>query len=179
MKAIRLTLLCHAQTDAQKTGRWPCAEDAIVALREPPSAPAPGTQVICAPERRATETAAYLASHPHIEPALADLGLGNWHGVSLKALQAEQPDALAQWLQDPYSAPHEGESIAALCQRVGTWLSGFDTPGHWLAVTHPMVIRAALIQVLECPLVSLQRIDVLPLSRIELSYAGKWRLRVR
>jgi hypothetical protein len=41
-----------------------------------------------------------------------------------------------------------------------------------------MVIRAVLVQLLGCPMSAHQRIDVLPLSRLELSFAGQWRLRL-
>ena len=109
---------------------------------------------------------------------LADCDLGDWQGMPLKQLQAEQPQALADWLQDPASTVHGGESFAALCQRITAWLATFDTPGAWLAVTHPWVIRAVLVQVLSCPLSAAQRIDILPLSRLQLAYTGQWRLRV-
>ncbi|MFK3680726.1 histidine phosphatase family protein [Pseudomonas sp. NPDC088890] len=178
MKAVRLTLICHGLTEAQKSGRLAHPEDAVLALAEPLEMAAPDVQVLCAPERRASETAAWLTAQAPIEPALADCDLGSWQGLALKQLQLEQPDALAQWLQDPYSAPHGGESIAQLVERVGAWLAGFDGPGQWLAVTHPMVIRAVLVQLLGCPLASFQRIDVLPLSRLALSFTGQWRLRL-
>ncbi|CAI3799655.1 hypothetical protein GLGCALEP_02287 [Pseudomonas sp. MM221] len=71
-----------------------------------------------------------------------------------------------------------GESFTVLCQRMASWLASFDKPGEWLAVTHPMVIRAVLVQVLGCPMSASQRIDVLPLSRLELSFTGQWRLRL-
>ncbi|MDF0733609.1 histidine phosphatase family protein [Pseudomonas entomophila] len=176
MKAVRLTLICHALTQAQKVGRFPCAEDAILALDEPVLAVA--SELLCAPERRATQTAALLGPALRLEPALADCDMGRWQGVALKQLQQEEPDALAQWLQDPTQAPHGGESVAALCQRVERWLRAFDTPGEWLAVTHPMVMRAAMVALLGCPLAAFQRIDVPPLSRLSLSHAGQWRLRL-
>ncbi|MGE8062595.1 histidine phosphatase family protein [Pseudomonas sp. NPDC089547] len=178
MKATRLTLICHALTQAQKTGRLHCAGDGILPLAQPPAAIQPGVQLLTAPERRACETAAWVSGPVRVEPALADCDLGGWKGLALKQLQAEQPQALAQWLEDPASAPHGGESFAALCQRVAGWLASFDKPGEWLAVTHPMVIRAVLVQVLGCPMSAGQRIDVLPLSRLELSFTGQWRLRL-
>ncbi|MEX5340563.1 histidine phosphatase family protein [Pseudomonas sp. I2] len=178
MKAVHLALICHAPTHALKTGYLHGIDDALSPGSERPSPAAPGTQLLSAPERRALETAACLGTCVGIEPALADCDLGRWQGQALKHLQAEQPQALAQWLDDPHSAPHGGESIAALCQRVGAWLEGFDPPGDWLAVTHPFVIRAAMVHVLGCPLEAFQRIDVLPLSRLPLSRVGRWRLRL-
>ncbi|MFJ4440574.1 histidine phosphatase family protein [Pseudomonas sp. NPDC089422] len=178
MKAVRLTLLCHALTQAQKSARLAQLDDGILPLVVEPLAISPDTQLLAAPERRAAQTAAWLSSQAQIEPALADCDLGHWQGLPLKQLQAEQPQALAQWLNEPFSAPHGGESFAQLCERVGAWLMAFDRPGEWLAVTHPWVIRAALVTVLECPLAAAQRIDVLPLSRVALSFTGQWRLRL-
>ncbi|MFV3292071.1 histidine phosphatase family protein [Pseudomonas sp. NY11955] len=178
MKAIRLTLICHALTQAQRTGRLHREDDGILALAQPPAANLPGVQLLSAPERRARETSALLTGPVQIEPALADCDLGRWQGLSLKQLQTEQPQALAQWLQDPASAVHGGESFAALYQRLAAWLAAFDKPGEWLAVTHPMVMRAVLVQVLGGPLTAGQRIDVLPLSRLALSFTGQWRLRL-
>lgn len=178
VKAVRLTLLCHALTLAQKSGCLAQPDDGILPLALEPLAMPPGMQLLVAPERRAQETAARLSSQVRSEPALADCALGHWQGLPLKQLQAEQPQALAQWLEDPLSAPHGGESFAQVCERVRAWLMAFDRPGEWLAVTHPWVIRAALVTVLECPLAAAQRIDVLPLSRVELSFTGQWRLRL-
>ena len=104
--------------------------------------------------------------------------MGRWQGLTLKQLQAEQSQALTEWLQDPASDVHGGESFAVLCQRIAAWLAAFDRPGEWLAVTHPMVMRAVLVQVLGCPMSASQRVDVLPLSRLELSFTGQWRLRL-
>ncbi|MFZ5936704.1 phosphoglycerate mutase [Pseudomonas putida] len=178
MKAVHLTLLCHALTQAQKSGRLAQPDDGILSLTVEPLPIPPATQLMAAPEPRAAQTAQWLSSQAQIEPALADCALGQWQGLPLKQLQAEQPQALAQWLNDPFSAPHGGESFAQVCERVGAWLMAFDRPGEWLAVTHPWVIRAALMVVLECPLAAAQRIDVLPLSRVGLSFTGQWRLRL-
>ncbi|MFB4392855.1 MULTISPECIES: histidine phosphatase family protein [unclassified Pseudomonas] len=176
MKAIRLTLVSHALTEPQKMGRFHRLDDAILAFDGP--LPEARGQVLSAPERRATQTAAFFAPTIRIEPALVDCDLGRWQGVALKHLQEDQGRALAQWRENPDCAPHGGESITQLCQRIATWLQAFDTPGEWLAVTHPMVLRAALIAVLGCPLEAFHRIDVPPLSRLALSHTGQWRLRL-
>jgi len=178
VKAVRLTLICHALTQAQKSGRLHHADDAILPLPASPFADLCGVSVLTAPERRAYQTAALLPGAVEVEPALADCNLGRWRGLPLKQLQAEQPQALAEWLQDPASDVHGGESFVALCQRMAAWLAAFDRPGEWMAVTHPMNMRAVLVEVLGCPLGAGQRIDVLPLSRLDLSFTGQWRLRL-
>lgn len=178
VRAVRLTLVCHALTQAQKQGYLAQPNDCIVPVSGDPLALPQGTQLLAAPERRTVQTATWLGESVHIEPALADGALGHWQGLPLKQVQAEQPEALAQWLADPLCAPPHGEPFVQVCERVGAWLSAFDRPGDWWAVTHPWVIRAALVSVLECPMVSAQHIDVMPLSQLALSRAGRWRLRL-
>lgn len=177
MKAIRLTLLCHALTLAQKNGCLARPDDALLS-DDSPLRPEAAVRLLSAPERRATQTAQWLAPAVPIVPALADCNLGCWQGLALKQLQAQEPDALARWLADPSSAPHGGESFEQVCARVQGWLQAFDSPGDWLAVTHPWVIRAALASVLDCAQEAALRIDVLPLSRVTLSFTGQWRLRL-
>ena len=178
MKAVRLTLICHALTQAQKTGRLHRADDGILPLDQRPGTLPSGVQVLTAPERRACETAAWLSAQAKVEPALADCDLGVWQGLSLKQLQADDPQELAQWLEDPGSDVHGGESFIALRQRLACWLEAFEEPGEWLAVTHPMVIRAVLMNLMDSPASAFHTIDVLPLSRLALSRAGRWRLRI-
>lgn len=178
MKAVRLTLISHALTRAQKTGRFPLSDDPVLGDAPLLKAVPEGVQVLSAPELRARETAAWLAPEVRIETALADCDMGHWQGVALKQLQREQREALAWWQVDVDAAPHGGESFAALHKRVAHWLEAFDTPGDWWAVTHPMVMRAAMVEVLGSSLGAYQCIDVPPCSRLELSRTQIWRLRL-
>ncbi|MFA7892883.1 histidine phosphatase family protein [Pseudomonas putida] len=176
MKATRLTLICHGLTLAQKRGYFAEPQDRLVSVPHR-SIPQSGFQLLTAPEQRAQQTALALGD-AQITSELVDCDMGRWQGMPLKRLQAEQPSALADWLENPASEVHGGESFQTLCQRMSAWLEEFDQPGEWAAVTHPMVMRAVLVQVLGCPMTAGQRIDVLPLSRIELSFSGQWRLRI-
>ncbi|MFJ9992513.1 histidine phosphatase family protein [Pseudomonas putida] len=178
MKAVRLTLICHALTHAQKTGRFALADDPVLGDAPLLKAVPDGVQVLSAPEPRARETAAWLTPEVRIETALADCDMGHWQGFTLKQLQREQSDALAWWQVDVEAAPHGGESFAALHKRVADWLEAFDTPGDWWAVTHPMVMRAAMVEVLGSSLGAYQYIDVPPCSRLELSRTQVWRIRL-
>ena len=82
------------------------------------------------------------------------------------------------WLEDPHATPHGGESVTQLCERVAAWLSSLQaTPGHVVAVTHPFVIRAALMPG-DAAVRRFNDIDVEPLSSIELRFNGRWRLRL-
>ncbi|MBA1204537.1 phosphoglycerate mutase family protein [Pseudomonas capeferrum] len=177
MKAVRLTLISHAQTLAQKVGRFHLEDDPIL-KPGPEFYTDPAICVITAPERRARETAALFATSAWSSHELHDCDLGHWSGMSLKALQAQDPAGLRAWQQDLSANPHGGESIATLCKRIGNWLEAFKTPGRWLVVTHPFVLRAAMLHVAQCPPTAFHRIDVLPLAKLELSHAGQWRVQL-
>ena len=66
-----------------------------------------------------------------------------------------------------------------MCERVSQWLENLTAqPGHVLAVTHPSVIRAALLHVMQAPIAMFYLIDVEPLSSTELHFNNVWRLRL-
>ncbi|WP_415762974.1 histidine phosphatase family protein [Pseudomonas sp. CP4] len=180
MPSSRLTLICHARTVAQKLARFPTNEpvedlpevsDAFKARFAPPR------QLICGPELRTRQTAAWLGADAEIDQSLRDCDWGHWHGQSIKDLQANHADALQAWLADPEMMPHGGESVSQLMQRVATWLDTIAaTPGHVVAITHPFVMRAALTQVLQSA--AFNAIDIEPLATIDLRFNGIWRLRL-
>ncbi|ROL82590.1 phosphoglycerate mutase [Pseudomonas protegens] len=183
MPATRLTLICHARTAAQRLGRFPLDEAVEMDWQAQALSRAVqfshNLQVLCGPERRTCQTAALFSAAPHVQEALRDCDFGAWRGMRIGDLQRQQPQALQAWLEDPHSAPPGGESVAELCQRVAQWLELMaQRPGHWLAVTHPFVMRAVLLQLLQAPLASFNLLDIEPLSRIDLSHAGRWRLRL-
>ena len=134
-------------------------------------------RLLCGPELRTRQTAELFGSQGEIVAALRDYDVGRWQGVRIDDVQKSEPEILQAWLDNPYSAPHGGESVAQLGQRVATWLTTLEaTPGHVVAVTHPFVMRAALTQVLQSE--AFDVIDIEPLSAIELRFNGRGRLRV-
>ena len=181
MQATRLTLICHARTVAQKLARFPLDEPLEMdwqALRLSRCNQFKGVpRLVCGPELRTRQTAELFSSAPEIVDALKDCDFGCWRGERIGALQKNDPGALEHWLEDPASAPHGGESLVQLGERVGAWLTALQsTPGHIVAITHPFVIRAALTQVLQSAASNM--IDVEPLSAVELRFHGRWRLRL-
>jgi broad specificity phosphatase PhoE len=82
-------------------------------------------------------------------------------------------------LSDPAASPHRGESIVDLIARVRGWLSDVATAGKdTLAVTHPAVVRAAVLVSMNAPAQSFWRIDVAPLTVTRLHCRdGVWTLR--
>lgn len=175
MKPTHLTLICHARTEAQRIGRFHQGDDDITATVEIQK-PAPASNLLpTAPELRTRRTADALGWQSQVNDRLRDCDLGRWQGLTLKHLEEQERDALARWLNDPHAKPHGGESVAELCERVARWMDAAVTPGRCQAVTHPMVIRAALIHVLGCPLEAFHHIDVQPLSSVQFNHYGRWR----
>jgi broad specificity phosphatase PhoE len=130
------------------------------------------------PELRTRQTAQALELDAEIEPMLRDCDFGAWAGQTLDEVYAREPEAVAAWLSDPTAAPHGGESIAAAIQRVRLWLADQLAPGRCtIVVTHPAVIRAAIVHALEAAPQSFWRIDIVPLSITRLSgLDGRWNL---
>jgi broad specificity phosphatase PhoE len=181
-EVVRLTLVSHAMTDAMAAGRFPADEplndtgrrlvEAVAALEL-----AGDTRQLTGPERRARQTAQLLGLQAATEPRLADLDCGRWRGEVLANIG---PADLEVWLTEPARAPHGGESIADLIERVDGWLDSLtDDTLRTVAVTHPAVIRAAILLALDTPPKSFWRMDIAPLSHTVMHFrGGRWTLRL-
>jgi broad specificity phosphatase PhoE len=181
--ATRLTLLCHASTEALRAARFP-RDEPIEASGERKAAALAGklprtNRCWTSPALRARQTAAVLNLAPAIEPALRDCDYGSWAGRSLDEIAAAEPEGAAAWISDPAAAPHGGESILDLLRRVGAWLDAQASERDpALAVTHPAIIRAAIVHAIKAEARSFWRIDIGPLSRTDLyGKDGRWNLR--
>lgn len=180
MQATRLTLICHAITPLQKQGRFPDDESVAMDWQAAASSLAgrypKNLRLLCAPEARARQTAGLFGSAPVIEEALRDGNFGDWKGQAINQLDHGQ---LQDWMTNSASAPHGGESVEQICARVAQWMKTLETqPGHVVAITHPFVIRAAMLYVLQLPVAMFYRIDVEPLCATELRFNTVWRLRL-
>jgi broad specificity phosphatase PhoE len=123
----RLDLLAHGASAATRATRFPddepleaSAVDAIEALS---GRLRPYARVLTAPARAARETCAALGFDAEVEMALRDCDYGRWRGLASKDVAQREPDGFAAWLGDPSVAPHGGESLAALIERIGAWLA--------------------------------------------------------
>ncbi|GAA2716648.1 MULTISPECIES: histidine phosphatase family protein [Streptomyces] len=132
----------------------------------------------CAPSLRCRQTATALGLDTEPVADLGDLDVGRWRGRSLEELAACDADAVAAWLSDPGAAPHGGESLSALVERVGGWLDrASDGSGRILAVAEPAAVRAAMVHALGLPLTVFWRLDVAPLTLTVLTgRTGRWNL---
>jgi broad specificity phosphatase PhoE len=136
-------------------------------------------QIHSSPYLAAVETVAALGLAPQIFEALRDVDVGRFGGLTFASLSLSAPEALADWMADPTQAPPEGEALSAVSERAAAWLSALlEEPqsSPVLAITHPMVIRAALSAALGAPLAMTLKIDIAPLAAVTLSHNGGWRL---
>jgi broad specificity phosphatase PhoE len=183
----RLLLISHASTAAQRAGRFP-ADDPLDA-RGLAEAQAARTRLatvddaaaFVSPAVCARETAAALGLAASVDAGLADMNYGAWQGRRLADVAAEAPQDLAAWARDPDAAPHGGESFSQLVKRVGEWLDALNgakyrAPNHALdviAVTHAPVLRAAIVHALGASPAVFPRIEIAPLSIIELRRSSR------
>jgi broad specificity phosphatase PhoE len=178
----RLTLICHASTEAVRKAAFPADEpldrrdeaDAVELARHLPSA----DRCWMSPELRTRQTAELLNLEAISLSALRDCDYGTWRGRALEDVLAHDANAVETWLRDPAAAPHGGESLSSLMQRIAQWLEGEAVMDRRsILVTHPSVVRAAIVHAIDATPKSFWRIDVAPLSVTRLSGRdARWNL---
>ncbi|MGA5499754.1 histidine phosphatase family protein [Streptomyces umbrinus] len=201
----RVMLISPAMSAALREARFDdgCPVDpAGLRLAEAAAGSLPAAdQVLVSPTVRCRETAAALgldALAVTEPPELAGLDVGRWRGATLAEVSGDEPEAVGRWLTDPSSAPHGGESVAGLCERVAKWLESVADPGpgaagsgtgsaggsgpgsvRIIAVVEPEIVRAGVVRALGAPESAFWRVDVPPLAVTEFSgRAGRWNVRV-
>lgn len=180
--ATRITLLCHGRS-TQRPSAFAADEPLADGEAQRIAAFIPAldgiTRILTSPALVASQTAHALARAATADPALADLDLGRWRGRSLGDVEGSEPEGLATWMADTDFAGHGGESRAALVMRVSSWLEAQrSAAGRTLAVTHPVVIQAAMLAVLGAPAPAFRYIDVAPLTALDIRSDGRrWAIR--
>jgi broad specificity phosphatase PhoE len=205
----RVMLISPAMSAALREARFDdgCSIDpAGLRLAEAAAGSLPAAdQVLVSPTVRCRETAAALGLGPFAvaeppgppgPPELAGLDVGRWRGATLAEVSADEPEAVGRWLADPSSAPHGGESVTGLCERVAKWLEAVADPSSGasgsgstegsgagsvriIAVVEPEIVRAGVVRALGAPESAFWRVDVPPLVVTEFSgRAGRWNVRV-
>ncbi len=116
--------------------------------------------IVSSPLKRARQTAAIIAKafegELSTDPAFTELDYGTWDGQPIADVPAE---TWRQWRADPHFTPPEGESLAALAERVH---AGF---AHWvleatrancdlIIVSHVSPIKAIVAHILGAPIES-------------------------
>jgi len=181
--APRVTLICHTTTRALRAATFG-GDDPIDEVGKAKAERLAGTlrrvdQCWTSPALRARETAAALGLTATVDERLRDCDFGRWTGLKLSQVIVREPRKLISWMSNPSTAPHGGETIPQVMERVVAWIREPDrTKGHTVAITHASVIRAAIVHVIEAQLQSFWRIDVTPLSLTDLRTNGRrWVLR--
>jgi broad specificity phosphatase PhoE len=180
---LRLTLLACASTPGMRGGAFPLDEGLDdIGLRDAAALAEevrPGAKALISPAKRALETATALGLECQIDRSLRDLDLGRWAGHSLASISQSEAGAVESWLTNPAAAPHGGESLTGLADRVSDWMRSISPPsGRILAITHPAVIRASILVALDAGLSSFWHIDVAQLAVAKLTSNGqRWALR--
>jgi len=178
----RITFVSHASTAALRRAAFALDEPLVEGEAEKIAAlgwvSPRAQQVWCGSEMRTRETAAALGLDALIAAELADVDYGAWRGMSLDEVEASDPEGLMAWLTDAQAAPHGGESLAQLMVRVERWMAQQTGAGHTIAVSHPAVIRAAVVCAMQAPAQSFWRVEIAPLSLTDLRYGGRfWNVR--
>ena len=179
----RLLLIAHAPTAATRRAAFPLDEPieeaSLPELALLVDLAAQPDRAYAAPERRSQQTADGLGLRAETQLLLADINLGRWRGKSFDDMLEEGPEVIAAWTSDPAFRGHGGESVTELLARVAPWLDRQrEEGGTVVAVTHPAVVRAAIVLAIGSPAASFWRIDVTPLARVDLWSDGRrWVLR--
>ena len=133
---------------------------------------------VSGPESVCQATALRLGGAAEGIQELGECDFGTWTGKALADVASQNPSGLETWLRDPRVAPHGGESLAVLINRVGRVLDDQQWPdGRSVAVVTPLVARALLVHALGAAPEVIFRIDIAPLGRALISRSQQtWRL---
>ena len=162
-----------------RVGAFPTREEGLDAgsLRKAGARRLEASVWLTSPALAAQQTAAALGVSATVDEALRDIDHGSWAGLTFEDVQAADPAGLAVWLANPARGAPGGEGLAEVRARVAGWLRPqAQSNSSVVAVTHPMVIRAAIAETLDMPSAATLRIDIAPLSAVVLSFNGVWRL---
>jgi broad specificity phosphatase PhoE len=130
------------------------------------------------PEKVCQVTTAHLGGEAEPVAELRECDFGGWTGRTLVDVASSDAGGLDTWLRDPHAAPHGGESLAQLINRVGRVLDDHPWPeGRSVAVVSPLVARAAAVHALGAEPKVIFHIDLAPLGRLLISRSDQiWRL---
>jgi broad specificity phosphatase PhoE len=133
--------------------------------------------VYTSPLRRAADTAEQIAAVFAVplvrDPALCEMRLGRWEGMTVAEIQAAHPGTYEGWLADPFAHPApDGEHLDTFFVRVTDCVGRIERAhpdGHVFVVSHGGVIKAVLCHVLGLAPRALFRIkqDNTAISRVE------------
>jgi len=182
MNSSRLTLISHGATEAQHRASFPLDEPVlkyeIGKIKELNWRTPTAAHVWSAPEQRTQQTSRALRLEFMVADELRDCDYGRWRGRKMGDVQTEEKDGILTWLTHPSAVPHGGESLESLVGRAGKWMDEQRAVKHTIAVTHPAIIRAAVVYALKIPVQTFWRIDIEQLTVTDLRFnSSVWTLR--
>jgi broad specificity phosphatase PhoE len=178
---LRLALVCHAPTHANRASSFPKDEPLDASGLEKAHCVSQrfdkALRYLRSPAIAAQQTAEAMDIHALVESELRECDYGHWAGMSINDIAASDRDGLSQWLNDPTARPHGGEALVSLVRRVNNWLDQQQGDGTVVAITHVSIVRAAIVCALDAPPLAFWRIDISPLSVTWLSRSSRpWTL---
>jgi broad specificity phosphatase PhoE len=145
-------------------------------------APNPAAAVWASPLERARASAAIVAK-PHrleirLDDAFREMGFGQWEGLTRDEVAARFPREWRVWSASPphFAAP-DGETLAAVAERVGAGLDALrnEHDGQTvILVTHAIVTRLIVLAALGLGPDRLWAIEASPGGISELEYGKDW-----
>jgi broad specificity phosphatase PhoE len=151
----RILLARHGETEWNRAGRWqghadPPLNEAGRRQAETLAAQLEGdgiAAVYSSDLKRARETAGIVAARLGLpvteEPALREIDVGSWSGLTRDQVRERYPEGFARWLGGELG--HDGETREALAERVVgavERIAAAHSGEHVLVVTHGGAIRA-------------------------------------
>ena len=106
--------------------------------------------VLTSPLKRAFSTASKI-SQPVIIPELEEVNFGSWEGLSLSALNSQNPERFARWHSDPFfNPPDDGEKWLSIQERITNFYHFVKASDYEriVAVSHGGIIRAIFCVIL-------------------------------
>ena len=177
--AFRLRLVRHARTGLNDgtflgRGRDPSVADPNCIQPHPGEYDA----VYSSPSRRAIETAEALAPRASLEldPRLHEIDYGRAEGLSFEELSRSFPGIVEAWERGDDVPFPGGEATADVLQRARAFLGALpDGSGRALAVTHNVVLRAIVADLLGLDLRRAHRIPIAHLEPLDVCrVGGRW-----
>lgn len=190
MSVLRLFLLRHGETESSRERRFPGGGDVALTTtgqrQAEASAAALATVKLHAvytspldPARSSAE----LVAKPHrlsiqLDPRFAEMGFGQWEGLTPAEITARAPSAFAAWETAPDAAVIPGgEALSAVAARAGEGIAAIQAahPDQTVAlVTHAIVVRLIVLGALGLTPDRLWSVDASPGGLTEIEYRPGW-----
>lgn len=180
MPTTRILLARHGETEWNRLGRWQGHADPPLNDTGRQQAETLAAQldddgiasVYSSDLRRASETAGIVADRLGLtvteEPALREIDVGSWSGLTREEVRERYPEGFARWLAGDIG--HDGETREQLADRVVgavERIARAHPDEHVLVVTHGGAIRALRRHAAGDPGESLENGATFPLALVE------------